>query len=329
MDLEHFSAAGISAVIELVENRTEESHKIDFKRKTDPSRSDLTREDKKALGEATSGFANAEGGILIVGVDTQDFQGLDRASAVCAIDNVDAVADRYRAYLSECVSPPINGIQVLSLKVESLESGVIVISIPKGEARPHMSTAPGHHRFYRRVADRFQQMERYEIYEMFRLEDYPNLELMISYRNGGSLGGNSKTNILFGLKNISGVTAKFPYISIKNDQSAPRVAEFGLDGNGGNLFKKLTTEPGSEILFSGGSDIVIHPGQSLFISQLEYLHNLDERISRYWSAASLGPQGTCVVEFAFGCEHHPRQRVRAEFTCSNLLNLEMPNLTVY
>lgn len=327
MNFDQLRLAGFTAVERLVAERTEESHRLDFKLKTDARRTDLQREDRKALGEAASGFANAVGGLLIIGVETEISNGLDRAKSIVPIEDVEAVADRYASYLTECVTPPVLGLRVSALCAEGSKSGVIVIDIPKGESRPHMSVAPGHHRFYRRVADRFQQMERYEIEEMFSLKGTPDLTLALEYQPGGSIGGNLKTFIAFGLSNTSNVTAKFPFISVVRNAKAPKIAEFGLDGNGGTLFEKVTMGPAQEVLFSGGADIVIHPGQKLFVSRLEYLHGSDERMGRYWAASTLGPQGSCEIEFAFGCEDQPQKKVVARYSCSDLLNHEPPTLS--
>lgn len=328
MNFDDPCTASLPAVLRLIDDGQEETYKVDFKRKSDPHEEGLSRDDKKALGEAASGFANADGGMLIVGIETECINGIDRAKRIAPIENVQAVADRYRAYLIECVSPTVTNTQVQLICTDGENSGILVIHIPKGQQRPHMSTAPGHHRFYRRVEDRFLQMERYEIDEMFRLKSSPKLGLILEYDSGGRIGGNSKSFIRFGLENRSSVTAKFPFISVSRNLDAPRLAEYGLDGNGGTLFSRLPTGHRGDILFSGGSDIVIHPEQALFVSRLEYLHSVDERMGKYWAATSLHPRGICTIEFTIGCEDAPMERFSVDFSCSNLLNHESPLISV-
>lgn len=62
-----------AAYTALVEAETEESPELE------PSSGvELQRSDKSLLGEAVSGFANAVGGTLIIGIDSKKHEGMDR-----------------------------------------------------------------------------------------------------------------------------------------------------------------------------------------------------------------------------------------------------------
>ena len=325
MDFETLKISGLSVIKAMIASGSEETQYLDFKRKADPGRTDLQRDDKKALGEAVSGFANADGGVLIVGVGTSIADGLDRAASEHPIDNVREVAERYRAYLNECASPPVPDCEVVEIQSEADSSGFIAIRIPKSELRPHMSVAPTHHRFYRRTADRFEPMARYEIEDLFRLRRSPNLELVLKTDPGGSIGGHKKFYIRFGLTNTSNGSAKFPSISVRHITSGPRLADYGLDGNGNDLFARLLTASADERVFSGGANVALHPGQTLFVSRLEYMLTTDERMRSYWSLNEMPNDGPVKIQFAFGADDHPRKIEIIEFTEEDLLKGRAPS----
>ncbi|WP_083234536.1 AlbA family DNA-binding domain-containing protein [Porphyrobacter sp. LM 6] len=326
MNYSDIVSAGLSGIHRLIENGTEESYQLDFKRKANPHSPILDKEDRQNLGAAASGFANAEGGILIFGVGTKNHGGIDRASEIFAIQQVEVAADHFRAYLLECVSPPIDDTEISAL-ADIDGSGVIVIHIPKGKQRPHMSRATNHHRFYRRTADRFEAMERYEIEEMFRLISHPELDLVFEYEPSGSIGGNPHSKLFFGLENNSRTIAKFPYISIDGIYNGPNVSNFGLDGNGNTPWPRRPSRYPSEIVFSGGADAVIHPGQVIMISYFDYLHNHTERTHK-WSAASLADHNNFSLLISFGCENFERQRREIVFSQDSLIYQQQPYIHV-
>lgn len=325
MTFEELLQGGFEAVESLVADRIEETPQLEFKQKRSATDLDLHKDDRRALGECLSGFANAIGGTLIIGIRTERADGVDRACSIQHIENADQVAERYRSYVSECISPPVADIRLAAITTDG-SRGVIVIDVPQGQTRPHMSMAPGHQKYFRRVADNFVPMLHYEVEEMMRLKTAPSLELMLRFQAGGVLGGNPKTFILFGLRNPSRVSAKYPYIAIRRPTESPRLAEYGIDGNGNTLWKRLTSGSSEGVTFSAGADMVLHPDQEFFVSRLEYLRHADQRADRYWAAETL-PDGTKVeLEFAFGCEDVPMRRLTVVFEKSHFLEAFLPPL---
>lgn len=75
MNHEEFLTADFSFFEALVAEKREESTRLEFKRKSAPNQVELQRDDKKLLGEVISGFANASGGVLILGIDTEKVDG--------------------------------------------------------------------------------------------------------------------------------------------------------------------------------------------------------------------------------------------------------------
>lgn len=324
MNFDEILGAGADGIRDLVARRTEETPELEFKQKSNPQLLELQNDDRKALGEALSGFANAIGGTLIIGIKTERPDGVDRACAIVEIDNVQQVAERYRAYVKDCVTPPVSGLRVAAIETAP-SKGVVLLDVPRGDARPHMSTAPGHRRYYRRVSDNFIPMLHYEVEEMMRLKGSPKLSLIFDYDSGGSIGGNPKSFLRFGLRNLSRVTAKYPYVGVAVGTNAPRVAAYGLDGNGNTLWKMLTASAsGNRTIFAAGADMVLHPGQALFVSRLEYMRDTNERLG-YWALSNLKDGDAIRMDFSFGCEDVPEECVSLELSKDQLLNHVLPD----
>nr|WP_315382009.1 ATP-binding protein [uncultured Sphingomonas sp.] len=308
----------IETIRALITSKTEETHSLEFKQKSDPTARELSKEDKKNLGEILSGFANATGGTAVIGIKTAKLNGVDCAVSIEPIDAVSDVLSRYQAYISECVAPPILGLTMKAIPDEN-GRGIIVINIPQGNARRHMSIASGHHRYYRRVSESFVPMQHYEVEEMMRAKISPKLDFVYRIRSAGSIGSNRMFTIQFGLKNLSRVTAKFPYISYENGPGHPRPSQYGLDGNGRHLWPNLSL--GSDhATFAAGADQVIHPDQEYFVSQLEYEERRDGPVLRTWAVSQLPDGGSLTLRFSFGCEDHPKQTVKITLTKEDLLN---------
>lgn len=197
-------------------------------------------------------------------------------------------------------------------------SGLILLAVPRGQARPHMSTAPDHHTYYRRVMDSFVPMEAYEVEEMMRLKTEPQLRFVYEVRPAGSVGGNRCFGLLFGLENISKVTAKFPYISYRNAVNRPSVAQYGLDGKGRELWPRFEDVAADAVLFAAGADQVLHPGQRLLVSKLDYNETFEPR-HRDWGASNLAEGEALNLCFQYGCEDSPMQSVDLELSKEQLL----------
>lgn len=316
MTFDDLFQGGFARVKELIDQRVEETPTLEFKCKREPNKLDLHKDDRRALGEALSGFANATGGLLVIGVETERPEGVDRACAIEVIENINQVADRYRAYAADCAAPPVTGVRIAAVE-DNGGAGVLLVEVPQGNARPHMSMAPGHQRYYRRVSDTFVPMLHYEVDEMMRLRTAPKLSFVYRIEQAGSTGGNRNFGILFGLKNASRSTAKFPFISYQNSPSQPTIARCGLDGNGTDLWPRLNAASTEAVIFAAGADRVLHPGQSMFVSRLEYSEVLDQRF-RPWAVSELEGDELRLT-FAFGCEDCPIESVDIRLSRDELL----------
>lgn len=306
-----------ASLAQLIDDRVEETTSLEFKRKPNPNQVELQKQDKKMIGEAVSGFANATGGLLIVGIGTTEENGIDRAATLEMIENAEAVAARCQAYLSECVSPPVEGAEVRAVLSDG-GRGLVLIRVPQGQRRPHMSRP--HHSYYRRVADRFVPMEAYEVEEMMRLKTSPSLELIWESRSAGSTGGSRIVDLLFGLHNPSRVTAKFGYVEYEHQPGGPRIAEYGLDGNGRNLWANAGVAMAHPV-FAAGADQVIHPDQAFYVSKLQICERPLMHDPKKWPVSEMTDDGMLELTFRFGCEGMPQATDVLRFTKPELLTL--------
>ena len=138
---EEFKQGGWGAIRRLVEERREESIHLEFKEKSSPDRIGMTDDDKKNLASRVSGFANAEGGLIIWGVKgRRGTDGIDCAQEIVPISSIDTFVSRLKSLTPECVTPDLAGVAHFPIREETSEdSGVVVTVIPESATGPHMA----------------------------------------------------------------------------------------------------------------------------------------------------------------------------------------------
>jgi hypothetical protein len=127
---------------ELIDAQVSEGLRLDFKL-TSYGKSDS---DKRELLKDVSAFANSHGGHLVLGV--KESEGV--AVEITGID-VDADSEilRIEQILRNAIEPPISGIRIRSITLESGRK-VILLRIPRSWNPPHRVTAKGINKFYLR-----------------------------------------------------------------------------------------------------------------------------------------------------------------------------------
>lgn len=134
-------------VQELVEREAEESVTLEFKGAgiwgdavfgKDPDRPLLREHDmaRNDIVEAICAFANAYGGVLVVGVATGGQA--DKAVRIDPAPGVDAKAQRLSDIGATCFDPPLHGLEMRVIpSPENRESGVIIFRVAASLAAPH------------------------------------------------------------------------------------------------------------------------------------------------------------------------------------------------
>jgi hypothetical protein len=101
-------ARGEAAINEIVTEKREETLHLEFK--TLSSNGSLNRDDRKMIAKAICGFANAEGGLLIIGVETTKIDGVDAAFDFRPVHNLSRFRSLVTAAIPELLSPQHNSI---------------------------------------------------------------------------------------------------------------------------------------------------------------------------------------------------------------------------
>lgn len=229
--------------------------------------------DQCHCAEALTGFANADGGVLIYGMVAQggDRSTPDVVTRVEPVKNVDLLCSQLLALTGQISDPPVPNVHVVPMKFDRLPNdGFVIIYVPASDLGPHRSRKD--REYYRRHGHGFFRMEHFEIAEMFGRRRRPVLELFWKppFRPRCVFKARSKqieTTFLVGLHNAGRGLAKYPAVLI----DGARPYEFGIDGNGSIGLPARPTSHG--YLFGGGADHVIYPAASLevtaFVNQFE------------------------------------------------------------
>lgn len=251
---------GESVLARLVSERRQESTDLDFKTKQDPSKGGASRDDLQTFGRILSAFSNSMGGLLIWGVDARKDPNdeVDCAANLIPIQEIERFRSDLVRAAGQLLMPRHDGIQVETIPDKINGGGFVAVYVERSERRPHMSTASGDGRYYKRAGDSTFRMEHYDIEDSFKRLVVPDLTLTWSAlvgSFGSSPDGVAATlRILLALANHSSVSARFPYLAI-DEVDGVRRSE--IDNSDAAVH---TRGEGSSVWYEGGTDCVIHPG---------------------------------------------------------------------
>lgn len=93
--------------------------------------------DKSNIAKAVSGFANASGGVLIIGVSTKNYDGADHFEKLAPTAGVAAYAAAIGTHLSRCTDPRVPGARAVAIAKPGTDEGVVVIVVPPSDGGPH------------------------------------------------------------------------------------------------------------------------------------------------------------------------------------------------
>jgi hypothetical protein len=199
---------------QIVADKEEETLHLEFKTIShDGGR--LTRVDKDTIGRAVGGMANAEGGVLILGIETETSDGIDRAAAKRAIKTLRRTTNLVRAYISDVLSPQHTGIEVFCIDEQGkTDEGFIVIDVPQSFDRPHYSNS--HHQYFRRGWDRTRVLEHSEIRELMFAVREGKIEVKVSAAAGQVSRAPRQVRglIQLSIRNVGLVPVTAPYLKV-------------------------------------------------------------------------------------------------------------------
>lgn len=241
----------------------------DFDCKEWPTRADAAR---GTIAKAACGFTNATGGVIVVGVKASGRRGPDDPDVVQSLAPVadrKAVASEALDIIHKLVDPGIEGIQIKTIPDAGPKaSGFVLIFVPASDGSPRRSLVDG--QFYVRIASGTVRMAYFQIEERFGRRPIPRLSLHVVVSNmmmdPPGHDGSAIRRLTFGLKNEGRGMAKFPGVRFKRSP-ALRPDQYGIDGNGGFGIPHRPSEP-EWMVFRGGVDDVIYPGETRLIGKL-------------------------------------------------------------
>ena len=287
--LESFDSFTHENLRDFVARKQEENLHLDFKLLNDSSLS--SKEDKRNLARALSGFANSSGGLIVWGVDARkNAEGIDCAVDLKPIDRVLLLLTRLNSLTGDGVDPTISGVRHRVLETEA-GKGFAITLIPESETGPHMAKL-GEDRYYKRSGDSFYKMEHYDVADMFGRRRRPKLR--VTYRVKGT---GSNAEVVLGLKNEGRASARAPFVAFGSDSNLKR-SQYGLDGNGNEGLNYLgLANTGLQWAYGGGMmGFTVHPAMSHDIALLTL--GISTRPA---------PTEDVVVRFMIACEDQPME----------------------
>lgn len=202
------------AVIE----RLTESLALEFKSKEFSDNPTLTTVDKRNIAKSVSAMANGDGGTLVFGVKTETVDGLDTASTLAPIAQVDRFAVQFEALCATAVIPRLESLQVRVVHADdSASSGFLVCDVPQSLNRPHMTVTKGEHRYYRRTFEGNVHMTPSEIRDQILAVREAVIHPEISFSGGGlhttgDIWSVIRTGFSFKLSNNGRAVCRSPFL---------------------------------------------------------------------------------------------------------------------
>jgi hypothetical protein len=252
---------------------------------------------QRILAKSLSGFSNADGGILVIGVEAKSINkgDPDVIQSLKPVADAIGVKSKIENLIGNLVEPLLPGIRVAEvLEVAGQPSGFVLVYIPPTDGLPVRSRK--NRDFYMRVSAGTFPMEYFQLADTFGRRQRPVLSLWtamgtIKSENGGAF---YERGFFVGIMNSGRGIARFPSLRYAVTPGI-NFAPYGLDGNGHwGLPLRPTTE--GRVLFGGGADDVIHPGTHLEIVKLTQRSRVAQ-----WQRPGAKIPAQYFPEFEFQC----------------------------
>lgn len=301
---EQLKSEGGTLIDDLIARREQETLSLEFKTKEAPATPDLSRDDRKNLGKTLSAFSNSVGGLLVWGIEARrDAEGLDAASDRIPISNLQLFQTKVTGLLGDLLRPINTAIEVVDIPDLDRNdgSGYLAVWVPRSDRRPHCSGQD--HHYYKRSGDSSRRMEHFDIEDMFMSRKSASIDLVSKVEPTGRGTTQPSMKIKISLQNHSKITARFPYLNIR-DNSEFILSRFGLDGNGTFGLPNKPMQENGHTLFSGGSNDVLNPGQSLLICHFDIAY--DDNQQKFICGRVITNTNNFSLNCFFGCEGMPQ-----------------------
>lgn len=234
----------------------QENRQLDFKLLKSDDLGD--RSDKTNLAVALSGFANAEGGVVIWGVDARrdpNEGNIDQVVGAPGVKNTRLAYSRLQELASMACSPLPPAVDHRELSAEHGPSFVATY-VPGGDSGPHMARL-GEDRYYVRASGAFLRMEHFQIADMFGRRARPVLRVAAERLDG------SNGEVRVSVTNHGRGPAQALFLLLRANPPFHR-NQYGVDGNR-NESMPVAFHSGDGWLHATGTDFVLHPTMSVYV----------------------------------------------------------------
>lgn len=229
----------------------QESRHLDFKLLSKP---DFGPDDKRHLAKAVSGFANADGGIILWGVDARRDRGdddIDQVVATPGVDNARQLLAKLNGLSSEATTPGLQGLDHRIIQGSDGLPSFVATYVPEGASGPYMAMlGEARHRYYRRIGSAFVPMDHSMVADMFGRRPRPALQLELFLPSPNDLHVGAR------ISNVGRGIARAPYLLLK-------VASPLTIHQSAMHLVPIRPGPSGWSLFTLDLNSVIHPGLSL------------------------------------------------------------------
>jgi hypothetical protein len=160
-------------ILDLVNQSVQENIHLDYKQSTALQGSDSKKDE---IAKDVSAFANSDGGTIIYGVAEENHI---PARIDGGIDFELFSKEWIENVVTSRISPRISNLKIFPIHIPDSSPAryILVLSIPKSESAPHMSSDK---RYYKRHNFKSMPMEHYEIEDIRNRFRHPNLKISAS-----------------------------------------------------------------------------------------------------------------------------------------------------
>jgi hypothetical protein len=222
---------------------------------------------QRVIAKAACGFANADGGLVVIGLKAKASPEKDQPDQIQAAEllpDTSKVKPRIQELIGQLIEPGIGGVRVAEINdPPGSSSGFVTVLIPATDGMPCRSRKDW--KFYQRISSGTYPMEYFQIADLFGKRHRPVLELHLIEKRLEGTGASRYRPFDLGITNSGRAIAKYPSLRYRNLKGLPRTmvlqnSDFGLP---------LRIPDGDWFIFGGGINHVIYPGETLPVAKLQ------------------------------------------------------------
>jgi len=242
----------------------QEDQHLDFKLL---SRPEMGKDDLRNLAKAASGFANADGGVLVWGVNARRVKAdddIDQVESTPGVPNARKLLARLNELASVATSPPVAGLEHRIIEGAPTNPDFVATYVPAGEGGPYMAMLDeAKHRYFRRLGSATLAMDHSMVADMFGRRPHAALKLTI-FQNGNDPLLSAE------LENTGRGIAVAPYLLFYDVHAPFLVSPYPSSGKVQDFaLPRTALGSGNVAGFVGGMTHVLHPGLQMQFRALQ------------------------------------------------------------